>query len=97
MICIFRSLALIQSLSAPLAVNILNYLCLFFFDKAGLFTKFVDTFFLFVGKKSFLAYDRIKTGDSLKKTKNMRHKRSNETLFQILLYFQEKKGVSMET
>lgn len=41
---------LIQKLiSAPLAVNILNYLC--FWKKAGLFTKFVDTFFLFVGEE----------------------------------------------
>lgn len=51
--CIFISLALAHSrlISAPLAVNILSYLC--FWKKAGLFTKFVDTFFfLFVGKRA---------------------------------------------
>lgn len=56
--CIFISLALmlIQKLiSAPLAVNILNYLC--FLEKAGLFTKFVDTFFSVCRQKSFLTYD----------------------------------------
>lgn len=50
--CIFIFLALAHSITAPLAVNILTYLC-FWKRKAGLFTKFVDTFvFLFVGKRA---------------------------------------------
>lgn len=55
--CIFISLALAHSklISAPLAVNILSLFM--FLEKAGLFTKFVDTFFSVCRQKSFLMYD----------------------------------------
>lgn len=61
----------------------------FFLEKAGLFTKFVDTFFQFVGKRASWCL--------MQKTGTDEKKKMNERIISDTAVFSGEKGVSIET